>query len=297
MRWRDRRRSDNVEFRKGGGAAGAAGFSGLAFFILRFVFGRFGIGGVVVLVGGFFALKTIGLDPLQMLNGGGLRSASNGESIDLNSEEAQRVMAVVGTTEDVWTQIFRDNNARYPAPQVVVFQGSTTSGCGAASASTGPFYCPADQKVYFDLAFFDELSRRFGAPGDFAEAYVIAHEVGHHVQTVLGTSKQVRAAQQRASQTEQNALQVRMELQADCYAGLWAHHANSAKDFLEEGDVEEALKAASAIGDDTLQRNAGRRVNHESFTHGSSAQRVKWFRTGLQSGQLQTCDTFQAQSL
>ncbi len=296
MRWNNRRRSDNVEFREG---AAGAGLAGIAFVLIRFVMGRFGIGGVVVLVGGFFLLKQAGIDPLQML---GMGSSGGGSvSREAQNEEQDFVTAIVGSTEDVWTRLFRESGQQYPPPKVVVFKQGTTSGCGSASAASGPFYCPADQTIYFDLAFFDELGRRFGAPGDFAQAYVIAHEVGHHIQTITGTSSQVRSLQQRANQTEQNLLQVKMELQADCYAGVWAYHAdrNTNLGRILEGDfeVDEAIAAAQAIGDDTLQRNAGRRVNQESFTHGSSDQRTRWFRTGLQTGSVEACNTFEARSL
>ncbi len=290
VRWQDRRRSDNVEFRKG---AAGAGMTGMAFLLIRFIFGRFGLGGVVVLVGAFLVARSLGIDPIAMLSGGGGGQVTR----EASSESEDFVRSVVGTTEDVWSKLFAESGQRYPAPTVIVFQNQIQSGCGFASAQSGPFYCPADQKVYFDLSFFDELARRFGAPGDFAAAYVIAHEVGHHVQTITGISSEVRAAQQRASKTEANALQVRMELQADCYAGLWAHHADRAKPYLEEGDVEEALRAAAAIGDDSLQRNAGRRVTPESFTHGSSEQRARWFRTGLQTGRVDACDPFSADRL
>ena len=296
MRWNNRRRSDNVEFREG---AAGAGLAGIAFVLIRFVMGRFGVGGVVVLVGGFFLLKQAGIDPLQML---GMGSSGGGSvSREAQNEEQDFVTAIVGSTEDVWTRLFRESGQQYPPPKVVVFKQGTTSGCGSASAASGPFYCPADQTIYFDLAFFDELGRRFGAPGDFAQAYVIAHEVGHHIQTITGTSSQVRSLQQRANQTEQNLLQVKMELQADCYAGVWAYHAdrNTNLGRILEGDfeVDEAIAAAQAIGDDTLQRNAGRRVNQESFTHGSSDQRTRWFRTGLQTGSVEACNTFEARSL
>ena len=296
MRWNNRRRSDNVEFREG---AAGAGLAGIAFVLIRFVMGRFGVGGVVVLVGGFFLLKQAGIDPLQML---GMGSSGGGSvSREAQNEEQDFVTAIVGSTEDVWTRLFRESGQQYSPPKVVVFKQGTTSGCGSASAASGPFYCPADQTIYFDLAFFDELGRRFGAPGDFAQAYVIAHEVGHHIQTITGTSSQVRSLQQRANQTEQNLLQVKMELQADCYAGVWAYHAdrNTNLGRILEGDfeVDEAIAAAQAIGDDTLQRNAGRRVNQESFTHGSSDQRTRWFRTGLQTGSVEACNTFEARSL
>jgi uncharacterized protein len=205
------------------------------------------------------------------------------------------VAGVLGSTEDTWTELFRTSNATYPKPKLVLFRDLTESACGRASSSTGPFYCPADKKVYLDLAFFDELARRFQAPGDFAQAYVIAHEVGHHVQNLTGVEAKVRRAQSGASEEDQNALSVLMELQADCYAGVWAHHAQAARPFLQTGDVEEALAAATAIGDDRLQKQARGTVAPESFTHGSSAQRVKWFSTGFKSGSIGACDTFNAQ--
>jgi predicted metalloprotease len=205
------------------------------------------------------------------------------------------VAKVLATTEDTWSRIFpQEVGSPYRQPKLVLFTGRVRSGCGAAESAMGPFYCPADQKVYLDQSFFDELSRRFGAPGDFAAAYVIAHEVGHHVQTLLGISDQVQRAQARASKTQGNAIQVRMELQADCLAGVWAK-ANAAK--LEPGDVEEAMRAASAIGDDTLQRAAQGVVVPESFTHGSSAQRTKWFMRGLTEGTIAACDTFSSRDI
>ena len=291
MRWRGRRRSDNVEFREG---AAGAGIAGIIFLLIRFIFSRFGLSGIVFLVGGFFVLRALGYDPLAMVMGAGGTSTTTEAP---QTEEAAFVQTIVASTEDVWTRLFAEAGERYPTPKVIVFKRVVQSACGTASAASGPFYCPGDQQVYFDLAFFDELARRFGAPGDFAQAYVIAHEVGHHVQTVTGISRQVRERQARASKTEQNALQVRMELQADCYAGIWGYHTKNAYDWLEPGDVEEALRAATAIGDDTLQRQAGRPVRKESFTHGSADQRVRWFRTGLQTGRVAACDTFSTNNL
>lgn len=294
MRWQNRRRSDNVEFRKG---AAGAGLGGMAFLLLRFVFGRFGIMGVIVLVGGIFMLDRAGVVSIASLVGGG-----NGGKVsrEATTEEQDMVKAVVGSTEDVWTRLFQESGSTYQPPQVIVFEKSVQSGCGSASAASGPFYCPADRKVYFDLNFFDELARRFGAPGDFAQAYVIAHEVGHHIQTITGISTQVRQMQAKSTKVEQNQLQVRMELQADCYAGIWGHHADRNTQLgplLQDGDVEEAIRAAEAIGDDALQRGSGRQVNQESFTHGSSEQRIKWFRIGLQTGSVEACDTFNTRNL
>lgn len=290
VKWRHREGSQNVEDRRS--AAGAAGMSGLAFLIIRFVFGRFGIGGVVVLVGGFFALQAIGVNPLALLSG---QPATSGGSLSAVDEEAGAFTSVIlRETERTWNARFENAGARYEPPRLVLFSAQTQSGCGFASAATGPFYCPADKTVYLDTNFFGQLAQRFGAPGDFAGAYVIAHEVGHHVQTVTGISSQVRRLQAQASTVEQNALQVRMELQADCYAGLWAHDA---RNLLEPGDIEEGLRAASAIGDDTLQKQAGRQVKQETFTHGSSAQRQRWFTRGYENGRVDDCDTFAADRL
>jgi len=293
VRWEGRRRSDNVEDRRG--AAGAAGASGLAVVVLRLVMTRFGLGGVAVLVGGFFLLQSMGLDPRARMAGapaGGERELSAvDEKIGAFSE------VIRAETEDGWSERFAAAGAAYPPPRMILFSGRTRSGCGFAYAALGPFYCPADRSVYLDTDFFGELARRFGAPGDFAAAYVIAHEVGHHVQTVTGISERVRAAQARASEADANALQVRMELQADCYAGVWAHEADRTAGILEPGDIEEGLRAAAAIGDDTLQRKAGREVRRESFTHGSSAERARWFTRGYETGDIAACDTFAADRL
>jgi uncharacterized protein len=205
------------------------------------------------------------------------------------------VAAVLGDTEDTWRELFRAGGAQYVAPKLTLFSGDVQSACGRANAGAGPFYCPADQKVYIDLMFFRQLETEFRAPGDFAKAYVLAHEVGHHVQTVTGTSEQVRSAQARAGQAQRNLLQVMMELQADCYAGIWAHHSNRTRGIVEAGDIEEALGAASAVGDDTIQRRMQGHVVPESFTHGSAQQRIAWFRRGFESGSLQACDTFNSQ--
>jgi hypothetical protein len=284
VKWRQWRRSDNVEDRRGAGAV--AGGAGLILLLVRFVFSRFGIGGIAVLAIGYFALQAAGYNPLALLQGGPARSGQQPSADDVASEFVRRTL---GETEDVWTREFEKRGAVYEKPILVLFTGQVNSACGFASAASGPFYCPGDRKVYLDTSFFDELERRFGAPGDFAATYVIAHEVGHHVQTLLGISDQVRQAQSVAGQTESNGLQVRMELQADCFAGIWA---NSTRRSLEEGDIEEGLKAASAIGDDTLQKQAGRTVRPESFTHGSSEQRVEWFTRGFRSGNMEDCDTF-----
>ncbi|MCB2098778.1 MAG: neutral zinc metallopeptidase [Parvularculaceae bacterium] len=291
VKWRGREGSKNVEDRRG---AAAAGLSGLAILLLRFVFSRFGIGGIVVLVGGFFALKAIGVDPLALLSG----QPAGPAQVSAEDQEAYDFSSVIlAETEKTWTDIFAASGERYSPPVLVVYTGQVQTGCGNGSAAAGPFYCPLDQKVYLDTSFFSELSQRFGASGDFAAAYVIAHEVGHHVQTITGISEQVRNAQSRVGREEQNHLQVMMELQADCYAGVWANHADKYSGLLEDGDIEEGLRAASAIGDDTLQRNAGRRVTPESFTHGSSDQRVRWFTAGYRSGSVGACDTFSSRDL
>jgi predicted metalloprotease len=211
-----------------------------------------------------------------------------------NDPLADMVSVVVADTEDVWTTIFQQQGRRYDKPTLVLFSGATRSACGMGQAAMGPFYCPADKNVYIDLSFYDQMRNRFQAPGDFAQAYVIAHEIGHHVQNLLGVSGQVHAMKQRVSQVEGNALSVRLELQADCLAGVWANHADRARSIIEAGDIDEALNAASAIGDDTLQRQSRGSVVPETFTHGTAQQRQRWFRTGLESGNPDACDTFSA---
>ncbi len=223
--------------------------------------------------------------------------AQNGQP-SLGADQASDfVAAVLGSTEDTWGELFKKAGSQYPEPHLVLFRNAVASACGRATSATGPFYCPGDDKVYLDLGFFDELAARFKAPGDFAQAYVIAHEIGHHVQNVTGIEKRVRAEQRGKDDAEKNALSVRMELQADCYAGVWAHHAQASRPFLQQGDVEEALGAATAIGDDRLQKQARGYVVPESFTHGSSAQRVKWFSIGFKQGSIEACDTFSAPEL
>ncbi len=292
VKWRGRRQSSNVE--DGRGAATIAG-GGLVIMLLRLVVGRFGIRGVVLLAIGFFALTAMGVDPLALLNGQ-VAGTQTTQREPADDAEFQFVGTILAETEDTWGRIFEEAGGRYEPPVLRLYSGQVNSACGFATAAAGPFYCPADQKVYLDTRFFTELSERFGAPGDFAAAYVIAHEVGHHIQTVTGTAGQVRQAQANADEAGRNALQVRLELQADCYAGIWAHEARRI-DILEPGDIEEGLRAAAAIGDDTLQRNAGRRVTPESFTHGSSKQRQRWFQIGYQTGDVNACDTFAAESI
>ncbi len=280
MRWRGGRRSSNIEDRRGSRAAP------------RLLGG--GIGTIVlVLVAMYFGVNPMPL--LQGLQGGQPVSTSGSRPTadDLRNDPlADMVSVVIADTEDVWTDQFRRMGRRYEEPVLVLFSGATRSACGLGQAAMGPFYCPADKKAYIDLSFYDQMRTRFRAPGDFAQAYVIAHEVGHHVQNLLGISGQVHSMKQRVSEGEANALSVRLELQADCLAGIWAHHADKARNILEAGDVEEALNAASAIGDDTLQRQSRGTVVPESFTHGTSAQRQRWFRTGLESGDPDNCDTF-----
>jgi hypothetical protein len=252
-----------------------------------------GIGVVIVVV---IALL-LGVDPsqlLQQLPTSSTVAPSSGPVQSSPEEDKLKdfVSAVLASTEDTWGEMFKAGGRQYVDPKLVLFSGAVQSACGFAQAAVGPFYCPADQKVYIDLSFYRDLRERFHAPGDFAEAYVIAHEVGHHVQNLLGISDKVQAAQQRSDKAGANALSVRLELQADCYAGVWAHHAQRARNILEPGDVDEALNAASAIGDDKMQKAARGYVVPESFTHGSSAQRQQWFRRGFESGNLDACDTF-----
>jgi predicted metalloprotease len=290
MRWEGNRESENVEDARGGGGGGGFGFGG----------GTVGIGTIVIaLLGSWF----FGVSPstiLNMLSGGGapaqVQQAPN--RAPANDRETHFVKTVLGMTEDTWTKIFRENGGTYQAPVLKLFSGSTqTGGCGTGKSAVGPFYCPADRKVYIDLSFFNLMQQRFHVGGEFTQAYVIAHEVGHHVQNLLGISGKVDSMRQRLSETEGNALSVRVELQADCFAGVWAYHTNEAKQIIEQGDVESALAAASAIGDDALQRQSRGEVVPDSFTHGTSAQRVRWFTKGLQTGSVEQCNTFEARQL
>jgi len=295
MRWKGSRKSSNVEDRRGqsAGIGGGSG-SGLLSFIPMLV--RTKTGRIMLLVGVvvIFGSRMMGIDLLPLLLGGGGATTSSKprELTAAEKEMGDFVAAVLADTEDTWQAVFRQQEAVYKEPILVLFTGRVNSACGMASAAVGPFYCPGDQKLYLDLSFFEDLKNRHGAPGDFAQAYVIAHEVGHHVQTLLGISDQVRLAGRGKSKTEVNALSVRQELQADCFAGLWGHVANTERQILDPGDLEEALTAATAIGDDRLQTEAGRGVVPDSFTHGSSAQRVKWFRRGFEAGDINSCDTF-----
>lgn len=329
MRWRGRRQSDNVEDRRGQG--GGFGFPFPRRGGVRFPSrgrgggrgGGIGIIGLLVIVG--LALF-FGVDPGVLLQQGGPATDGSSGFPDIRlpqsrpdrtglpspgrqagsvqrprsasqDELKQFVSVVLADTEDVWRGIFRQRGETYADPKLVLFSGSVRSGCGTGLAAMGPFYCPLDQKIYIDLSFYQELRNRFRAPGDFAQAYVIAHEVGHHVQKLLGIADQVEAARGRMSKRESNAVQVRMELQADCFAGVWANRAQASKDIIEPGDIDEALGAASAIGDDRIQKQTQGYVVPDSFTHGSSAQRVRWFTRGYESGRLQDCDSFDARQL
>jgi uncharacterized protein len=286
------RESGNVEDRRGVRPGAAIGGIG-------------GIGGIIIVV----LYVVLGGSPqqgLQLANqlnqatgsGGGASTSSTHRALPPGQDkQAEFVKRVLGDTEDVWRTLFQQMGQRYEEPTLVMFTDRVESACGSASAATGPFYCPADAKVYIDLAFYDDLARRFGAPGDFAQAYVIAHEVGHHVQNLLGISDQVHAMRAKLSDAEYNKLSVRLELQADFYAGVWAHHAQASRKILEQGDLEEALTAATAIGDDRLQKQGRGVVVPESFTHGTSAQRVRWFKKGFETGDVRQGDTFKAKEL
>ncbi len=284
MRWESGRRSDNVEDRRGMSVGrGVAGG---------------GIGIVVIaLIAMFF-----GVDPSIVLNqAGNIAPTEQSAAPQSRSPEEDKladfISVVLADTEDTWTTLFRQDGGQYAKPKLVLFSGAVESACGHAQAAMGPFYCPADSKVYLDLSFFNDLAGRHGAHGDFAQAYVVAHEIGHHVQNLLGIADKVHASRQRMSEEESNEVQVRMELQADCLAGVWTHHAQKQRQILDQGDIEEALGAAAAVGDDRLQKQARGYVVPESFTHGSSAQRAKWFTAGAKTGDLNACNTFKARSL
>lgn len=282
MRWQGRQGSSNIEDRRGVrfGRAGGIGIGTIVLALIAIYFGQ---------------------DPSVVLQGVQPSQPTSEEGpYQETPEEAQSrefVGVVLADTEETWGEIFRQAGRTYEQPKLVLFSGAIQSACGFAEAAVGPFYCPGDHKVYIDLSFFQELQSRFGAPGDFAQAYVVAHEIGHHVQTLLGISERNMAARQRASEAEANALSVRQELQADCFAGIWAHNADRSRQLLEQGDIEEGLNAAAAIGDDRLQKQARGYVAPESFTHGSSEQRVRWFKRGFESGSVQACDTFGTKQL
>jgi uncharacterized protein len=339
MRLDEQRPSDNVEDQRGsgGGFGGGGGSTGLGggggglggglIGLLPLLLRGLGLRGVILLAIVYFGLKFgLGIDLINILNGGGISmpggtsqiqlpdasgntqlgqagsTANSGGGVpgtDVTTTDAGKlfVARVLGSTEDVWGKIFKDMGKTYEQPPLVLFTGYTQSRCGTAQSSMGPFYCPSDRKVYIDLAFYQDMKNKLGAPGDFAQAYVIAHEVGHHIQTLFGIADQVQAQRSRVSEAESNALSVRMELQADCFAGIWATEADATKKILEAGDIEEALNAASQIGDDRLQKRSQGYAVPDTFTHGTSAQRVKWFKQGLAAQTLKDCDTFSADPL
>ncbi|MFZ1427013.1 MAG: neutral zinc metallopeptidase [Geminicoccaceae bacterium] len=290
MRWQMGRRSENIEDRRGMSPGMGRGIR---------VGGAGGLGILAIALVAMF----LGVDPSIILNSipgdvGGSQSDVAPRSAPAPGDTgAEFVSAVLAQTEDTWTDIFAQAGQQYQDPQLVLFDGSVQSACGMAASATGPFYCPGDRKVYLDLSFFRELQERFGASGDFADAYVIAHEVGHHVQTLLGTSEQVTRARSQADQATANELSVRLELQADCYAGIWARHMQERQGVVEDGDIEEALGAASAVGDDRIQKATRGYVVPESFTHGTAQQRMRWFKQGLQTNDPNSCDTFGADRL
>ncbi|MBL8430241.1 MAG: zinc metallopeptidase [Dechloromonas sp.] len=293
MRMDNQRESDNLEDRRGSGMGGGGG--------LRLGGGRMGLGTIAIaLVASYF----LGVNPMTVINllsGGGMpaieQSAPAAQRPPADDQMAKFVSKVLASTEDTWNEVFRANGRQYQEPKLVLFTGATPTACGTGQSAMGPFYCPGDQKVYIDLAFYRDLKDRFKAPGEFAQAYVIAHEVGHHVQHLLGIADKVHQTKQRVSEREANALSVRMELQADCLAGVWGKRTDTMKNVLEPGDLEAALTAASAIGDDRLQQQSQGRIVPESFTHGSSEQRVRWFRKGFETGDMNQCNTFKADRL
>ena len=293
MKWEGNRESGNVEDVRGSSGGGGGGF-GLG--------GRtIGLGSVAVAV---VAGWIFGINPLTILGmmGGGSEPAPQVQRAQAakppaDDKLARFVSVVLGDTEDVWRDVFKQAGQTYREPKLVLFRGSYPTACGAGQAAMGPFYCPGDQKVYIDLSFYETMRTRLGSPGDFAQAYVIAHEVGHHVQNLLGITGKVDGMRGRTSEAQQNALSVRVELQADCFAGVWANHANQARQVLEQGDIEQALNAAAQIGDDTLQRKSRGTIQPESFTHGTSEQRVRWFKRGIETGSMQQCNTFDTRQL
>ena len=296
MRWEGNEQSDNVEDRRSGGSGGGGG---------GFPIGGRGIGIGTIAVA-LIAGWVFGINPLTVL---GLLSGGGGPAPQVQTQqgpapkppasdrEAAFVSVVLRNTEVVWSQVFQQAGGTYTPTRLVLFRGYQQTACGAGQSAMGPFYCPGDKKVYIDLSFFDTLSQQLGAPGEFARAYVIAHEVGHHVQDELGITGKVDQMRGRLSQSQNNALSVRVELQADCFAGIWAHHSQESKKWLDPGDIESAMNAAQKIGDDALQRSAGRAVVPDSFTHGTSAQRQRWFGAGYKTGKVQDCDTFSAKAL
>ncbi|BDI03476.1 KPN_02809 family neutral zinc metallopeptidase [Sphaerotilus microaerophilus] len=298
MKWEGQRESDQIEDRRSGGGGGGLGGGGV-----RLPVGRGGVGlgtvAIALVAGWIFGINPMTI--LGLLAGGGpapTEVSRPAPGAPVQRDEATRfVSTVLASTEDAWEQTLRAAGGQYQKPVLVLYRGATRSACGVGQAEMGPFYCPGDRKVYLDLDFFDVMRKRLGAPGDFAQAYVVAHEVGHHVQHLLGITDKVDNARRRMSEAQANAMSVRLELQADCFAGIWANHSQQARQWLDAGDLQEALNAASQIGDDTLQRNAGGAVAPENFTHGTSAQRVRWFQRGYESGRMQDCSTFEARQL
>ncbi|MFA9238781.1 MAG: neutral zinc metallopeptidase [Candidatus Paceibacteria bacterium] len=296
MKWENNRRSSNVEDKRNDSSSNFGSNQNSSIMMLlpliKMLIGT-KIGRIILIIG--VIAYFMGFNPLALLNmqeGSSFNSSSTVVNTQKDDKSAQFVSTVLAQTEDIWSNVFKKYNANYIEPKLVLFRNSVKSGCGFASSQTGPFYCPADQKVYLDLSFFDELAKRHDAPGDFAQAYVIAHEIGHHVQNITGTISKVQKEKQALNDEKQNVLQVKVELQADCYAGLWAYYSKKDFDSIEEGDIQEALNAASAIGDDTLQKKAQGYVVPDAFTHGSAAQRMAWFKKGFQNGTLESCNTF-----
>ena len=296
MKWENNRRSSNVEDKRNDSSSNFGSNQNSSIMMLlpliKMLIGT-KIGRIILIIG--VIAYFMGFNPLALLNmqeGSSFNSSSTVVNTQKDDKSAQFVSTVLAQTEDIWSNVFKKYNANYIEPKLVLFRNSVKSGCGFASSQTGPFYCPADQKVYLDLSFFDELAKRHDAPGDFAQAYVIAHEIGHHVQNITGTISKVQKEKQALNDEKQNVLQVKVELQADCYAGLWAYYSKKDFDSIEEGDIQEALNAASAIGDDILQKKAQGYVVPDAFTHGSAAQRMAWFKKGFQNGTLESCNTF-----
>jgi predicted metalloprotease len=301
MEWGNNRESDNVEdARDASAGSGGGGFGGGGGLIGGLLSGRMGIGTIVIALAASYFLGINPLTVLGFLDGGPVpqvqQHTGQTHGVPAGDVLARHVAEVLGTTEEVWASQFKAAGSQYRAPKLVLFRGSYPTACGQGQAAQGPFYCPAGQKVYIDLSFYETLKNRLGAPGEFAQAYVIAHEVGHHVQNLLGISGKVDAQRGRVSEVQQNALSVRLELQADCLAGVWGYHVKD-KFRIDQSDVDSAMNAATKIGDDALQRAATGTIRPESFTHGTSAQRVRWFNTGLQSGSIQRCDTFNTRDL
>lgn len=310
MRWRKGRRSSNVEDRRGSSSRMGipGGLGGLFPQRSSKQVRRGGGSGLIMIVVALGVMYFLGIDPRVLLQGGlpgggttttttqfpspGTQPGATQKRSPAEDQMADFISVVLADTEDTWNALFSQSGKRYQEPRLVLFSGAVNSACGFAQAAMGPFYCPADQKVYIDLSFYEDMKNRHGAPGDFAQAYVVAHEIGHHVQNLLGISDKVQSMRRSVSKTEGNQLSVRLELQADCFAGVWGNHANRTRQILEQGDIEEALRAATSIGDDRLQKQSRGYITPESFTHGTSEQRVRWFKTGIQYGDLSKCNTF-----